>query len=101
MGVRCPARASDRCLRSPCYYGLVVYLYFYDEGQHHEPHVHVKYQGEEAALRIPDGEVLDGTLPRGKLKLAQAWMEIHAEELEANWALAAAGEPVFKIDPLR
>lgn len=83
------------------FYGLVVYLYFYDEGQHHEPHIHVKYQDEEAVLRIPDGEVLDGSLPRRKLKLAQAWMEIHAEELEANWALAVAGEPVFKIDPLR
>ena len=45
--------------------------------------------------------MLDGSLPRSKLKLAQAWMEIHAEELEANWALAASGQPVFKIDPLR
>ncbi|WP_420455360.1 DUF4160 domain-containing protein [Rubrivirga sp.] len=52
-------------------------------------------------MRVPDGEVIDGELPRRKLKLAQAWMEIHAEELEANWALAVAGEPVFKIDPLR
>ncbi len=54
------------------FYGLVVYLDYFDEGQHHAPHIHVKYQGEEVVLRIPDGEVLDGTLPRRKLKLAQA-----------------------------
>ena len=83
------------------FYGLVVYLYYYDEGQHHEPHVHVRYQDQEAVLRIPDGEVLDGGLPGRKLRLAQAWMEIHAEELEANWALAVSGQPVVKIDPLR
>ncbi len=50
-------------------------------------------------LRIPAGEVLDGTLPRLKMELAQAWVEIHAEELKASWALAAAGELVFKIAP--
>ncbi len=83
------------------FYGLVVYLYHYDEGQHHAPHIHVRYAGDEAVLRIPDGEVLDGSIPPRKLKLVQAWMEIHAEELQANWSLASSGQPVFKIDPLR
>lgn len=83
------------------FYGLVVYMYFYDAGQHHEPHIHVKYQDEEAVIRIPDGVVLDGSLPARKMKLAQAWIEIHAEELMANWALAVEGHPVFKIAPLR
>lgn len=83
------------------FYGLVVYLYFYDEGQHNEPHIHVEYQDEEAVIRIPDGELLAGSLPSKKMKLVQAWIEIHAEELMANWDLAVNGQPVFKIDPLR
>ena len=35
------------------------------------------------------------------MKLVQAWIEIHKEDLMADWKLAVAGEPVFKIDPLR
>ena len=32
---------------------------------------------------------------------SKAWIEIHKEALLADWKLAVAGEPVFKIDPLR
>jgi hypothetical protein len=45
--------------------------------------------------------VLEGELPTGKLKLIKAWVEIHRDELMANWQLAVAGNEVFKIDPLK
>jgi len=35
------------------------------------------------------------------MKLLAAWIEIHHEELLANWALAVKGEQVFKIEPLK
>jgi hypothetical protein len=35
------------------------------------------------------------------MKLVQAWIEIHQEELMADWSLAVQGQPVFKIDPLK
>jgi len=40
-------------------------------------------------------------LPAKKLRLLQAWIAIHEEELMADWALAVKGEPVFPIEPLR
>ena len=52
-------------------------------------------------VSIPDGEVLEGTLPPKKLRMLQAWIAIHEEELMANWTLAVKGEPIFKIEPLR
>ena len=52
-------------------------------------------------LAIADGEVLAGEIPKSKLKLAQAWVEIHRDELMADWKLAVEGREVFKIDPLR
>jgi len=52
-------------------------------------------------ISIPEGKLLAGSLPRAKLKLVAAWIEIHQEELMANWKLAVRGEPVFKIEPLR
>jgi len=50
---------------------------------------------------IIDGSILGGSLPSAKMKLVQAWIEIHREDLLVNWKLAVAGEPVFKINPLR
>jgi hypothetical protein len=52
-------------------------------------------------IAIPGGEVLEGELKSNKLKLVQAWIEIHRDELMANWELASQGENVFKLDPLR
>jgi hypothetical protein len=35
------------------------------------------------------------------MKLVQAWIEIHQEELMADWELASQGEQIFKIEPLK
>lgn len=83
------------------FYGIIVSMYFFDNQQHHLPHIHVKYQGKEAVLSIPDGKVLEGELPSNRLKLVLAWIEIHQEELMADWELAINGQHVFKIDPLK
>lgn len=83
------------------FYGIVVLMYYFDNRQHHLPHIHVKVGDEEAVLTIPDGEILEGTLPRSKFKLVQAWIEIHRDELMTNWELAISGEAVEKIDPLK
>lgn len=83
------------------FYGIIVSMYYFDHRQHHLPHVHVRYQGEEAVLAIPSGEILDGALPGGKMKLVQAWIEIHQDDLLADWELASAGQPVFRIEPLK
>jgi hypothetical protein len=52
-------------------------------------------------LAIPSGELLTGNLPVNKMKLISAWIEIHQEELMADWELAINGETIFKIDPLK
>ena len=83
------------------FYGIIVSMYFLDNRQHHVPHIHVKYQEQEAVISIPQGELLEGKLKPNKMKLLQAWIEIHQEELMADWELAIHGENVFKIEPLR
>ncbi len=83
------------------FYGIVVSMYFLDMRRHHVPHIHVKYQDQEVVIAIPDGEILEGELKPNKLKLVQAWIEIHQDELMADWELAASGETVFRIEPLR
>jgi hypothetical protein len=83
------------------FYGLIIYMYFMDNKQHKLPHIHVKYQDNEVIVSIPDGEVPDGSIPKSKMKLLQAWIEIHKDELVADWELAVAGEQPYKIEPLR
>ncbi|MFH1633924.1 MAG: DUF4160 domain-containing protein [Chloroflexota bacterium] len=83
------------------FYGIIVSMYFFDNKRHHLPHIHVKYQEQEILLSIPEGDVLEGELKRNKMKLVQAWIEIHQDELMANWELASNGEQIFKIDPLK
>ena len=52
-------------------------------------------------IAIPEGAVLEGRLPPGKMKLALAWVEIHQDELIADWELAVDGQQPFRIEPLR
>ncbi len=56
---------------------------------------------DEAVISIPEGEVLDEALPPGKLKIVLAWVEIHQDDLMADWELAVNGQHPFKIEPLR
>jgi len=83
------------------FFGIVVTMYYFDDEQHHTPHIHVKYQNENAVFSIPNGELITGNIKRNKMKLIQAWIEIHQEDLMANWELAINGNEVFKIEPLR
>lgn len=83
------------------FYGILIQIYFYDDKRHSCPHIHAEYGEYHASIAIEDGRVLAGNLPVSKMKLVQAWIEIHKEDLMANWKLAVAGEPVFKIDPLK
>ena len=54
------------------FYGIVVLMYYYDTKQHHLPHIHVEYAGQTAVISIPNGSILEGSLPANKLKLVLA-----------------------------
>lgn len=55
------------------FYGIIIYLYFFDDERHKTPHIHAKYQGENASFSIIDGTLMSGAIPAGKTKLVQAW----------------------------
>ncbi|MGM0616395.1 MAG: DUF4160 domain-containing protein [Pseudomonadota bacterium] len=82
------------------FYGIIIRMYFLDDQHHGMPHIHARYAEFEASVNINDGEILAGELPRKQLRLVQAWIELHRDELVADWSLATAGEPLYKIDPL-
>ena len=56
---------------------------------------------ERNVVAIPDGTILAGAIPAPKMTLVRAWIEIHRDELLADWDLASSGQPPYKIEPLR
>ena len=82
------------------FYGIIVRMYKEKGGKHNKPHIHAEYQGQEIVVAL-DGEILEGGIPANKLKLLEAWMEIHREDLIANWQLLSEGQKFFKIAPLQ
>lgn len=83
------------------FYGVLIYLYWLDTRQHHLPHIHAIYAGQEAVFGIESGDVIDGQLPRRQTRFVQAWIELRRDELLADWSLAVKGQPVFPIEPLK
>lgn len=83
------------------FYGLIVRMFFMDNKKHKKPHIHVEYQDDVVVIDIEKGVILEGKIPENKLKLVFAWIEIHKDELMADWKLAVEGHQIYKIDGLK
>lgn len=82
------------------FFGIIIRMY-YAPKEHNPAHVHAYFQEYKASIKILDGEIINGTLPSRQLKLVLAWIEIHKDELLANWELCQNGEVPFKVEPLK
>ncbi len=82
------------------FFGIIVRMYFAPK-EHNPPHIHIYYQDYKALIGIIKGELIEGDLPSKQLKLVLAWIEIHREELIADWQLCQNGEKPFSIEPLK
>lgn len=82
------------------FYGIVIQMFFDENGKHHEKHIHVKYNEQEAVYDLR-GNMLEGEIPYKKKKLVEAWIAIHQEELESLWFLIHEQGEFFKIEPLK
>jgi hypothetical protein len=82
------------------FFGILIRMFFKDTDKHHTPHIHADYQGQVGTYSIPDGNLLAGELPSSKHKLVAAWIEIHKEDLLADWELAVSGKKPFTIKGL-
>ncbi len=81
------------------FYGILIYLYKELGGHHNKPHIHVKYNEYEASITL-DGCLLNGNLPLKQMKLVQAWIEIHKDELFAAWNCYNENGEIIKIKGL-
>jgi len=80
------------------FYGITIKMYW-REDHHSTPHFHAYYGEHEASLDL-SGEIIAGFLPKRALRLVQDWAEIHADELNIDWALVVSRERPVSIAPL-
>ena len=83
------------------FYGIIIAMLFEDNDRHNLPHIHARYAGQKASIAIEDGRLLGGNLPSKQLKMVQVWVDLHKDELMADWELAVAGDQPFRIAPLQ
>ncbi|MBF0451795.1 MAG: DUF4160 domain-containing protein [Candidatus Magnetomorum sp.] len=82
------------------FYGIIIRMYC-APSEHHPPHIYAYYQDDKAVIDIKKCELIEGKLPKNKLRVVLAWVELRKEDLLADWELAQNGETPFKIDPIR
>lgn len=74
--------------------GIIIQMYFVD---HDPPHVHAVYGGMKALVRISDGNVIRGLLPRKQATLVRNWVKLRQTELLENWHHAQTDGRCFRI----
>lgn len=82
------------------FYGIIVRMYKEQNSTHNKSHIHAEYSGQFVVVDL-DGNVLEGEIPNKKLRMLLTWMDIHQEELIADWNLLLTDGEYFKIDPLK
>ena len=78
------------------FYGIVIGMYNED---HNPPHFHVRYNDYRAVIDIQTGDV-EGRLPRRVLNMVSEWLDLHKDELMANWERIERSETIIEIKPL-
>ncbi len=82
------------------FFGIVIYMYWYDRQKHKTPHLHARFGGEEAVFDL-HGRCLDGDLGARATRLVAEWCAERQNELHAAWQAAFEGREIPWIPPLR
>lgn len=80
--------------------GLSFCLYFFDNKQHKQPHIHVKYGNYELIIAIETGECLEGYIPAKQRKRAVQHIHEYRNEIMSMWDRAVSGENPGKLEDL-
>lgn len=82
------------------FFGIIIRMYSENGEKHHVPHVHAEYQDSEVVIDL-DGNIIAGSIDAKKLRMVLVWIDLHHDELVANWSMLKNGEGFYKIDPLK
>jgi hypothetical protein len=78
------------------FYGISIVMNY---KEHNPPHFHAFYGGYDISVEIKTGVII-GTMPKRALKMIFEWLELHKDELLADWELAQNKKQLLPINPL-
>jgi Domain of unknown function (DUF4160) len=79
------------------FFGIIIRMFYND---YEPPHFHAEYQGLQGKFDF-GGEMIVGAVEsRTARRLIREWALLHRGELEENWRLAKARQPLRQIAPL-
>jgi predicted O-linked N-acetylglucosamine transferase (SPINDLY family) len=82
------------------FYGIVIRMKRFPKSTS-QPHIHADFQGSTARITLNPCEISQSNLPTKQERLALAWVEIHQDDLLANWNLVNHGQTPVVIDALK
>jgi predicted O-linked N-acetylglucosamine transferase (SPINDLY family) len=82
------------------FYGIVIRMKRAPKSTS-QPHIHADFQGSTARITLNPIEITQSHLPTRQERLVLAWMEIHQDDLLANWDLVQHGQTPVVIDGLK
>jgi hypothetical protein len=94
-----PVNQSEFAILS-LFYGIVIRLKRHPKSTS-QPHIHADFQGSTARITLNPIEITQSNLPTRQERLVLAWIEIHQDNLLANWDLVQHGQTPILIDGLK
>jgi hypothetical protein len=82
------------------FFGIFIYMYWFDNQKHNLPHFHARYQGNEAVFGL-DGSCIEGSIGRRAERLIKEWAVENKSEIEKSWQLAIEGKELPWVTPLQ
>ena len=81
------------------FFGIVIFMYWFDIQKHKMPHFHARYGGAEAVFDL-QGNCIDGDLGPRAQRLIAEWCAERTDELNQAWQCALAGKELPWVLPL-
>ncbi|MEK7790766.1 MAG: DUF4160 domain-containing protein [Deltaproteobacteria bacterium] len=82
------------------FFGIIIYMYWFDIQKHKAPHIHARYAGKEAIFDL-FGNCIEGELGKRGEKLIKDWCQERQKELKAAWKQAIEGKEIPWVPPLQ
>lgn len=82
------------------FYGISLYMYWFDKQKHQMPHFHARYGGQEAVFDL-NGVCMEGALGVRASRLVTEWAQEKRLELLSAWTSASSGKEIPWVLPLQ
>jgi hypothetical protein len=81
------------------FYGIVIFMYWFDTQKHKTPHFHARYRGIEAVFDL-SGNRVEGELSSTANRLIKKWSHQNSHDINQAWKIAKKGKELPWIKPL-